>query len=157
MDDNKEKNKSLIFIVLIIALVALIAICFIFFKDNNNNNDNMENNTSSPNIYQGATDMVEGTVDIVDDNARMLYDRVKQGFSVAGKVIEVPADYLKRFTDKVTAKGYKMTVDTKNAIDKKLDEIEDTLKSEGKTDINELSQASQDKIKGIVNDIENML
>lgn len=156
MNDNNENNGngSKIFIIIIIAVLILLAIWFIFFRGDNNNN------TTTPNIYQATNEFgnaVGNTVNIVDENAKMLYDRVKKGITLDGKLIEVPASYMKKITDKVSAKGYKMTADTKKAIDSKLDEIEATIRSEGKTDIKDLSKESQDKIKGIAKDIENML
>lgn len=157
MSENNESNGngSKIFIIIIIAALILLALWFIFFRDNNK-----DNTPATPNIYQSANQVgnaVGDTVNIVDENAKALYNRVKNGITLNGKLIEVPASYMKKITDKVSAAGYKMTDDTRRVIDAKLDDIESTLRNEGKSDIKDLSKESQDKIKNIASEIEKML
>ena len=149
-EDNK--NVSLIILIIVLALVAFAAIYFIFcpMSPSDVKDDSMVG------IYS-STDSSENVIEIADANTKELYDRVKKGITIDGKLIEVPAKYMKDITDKITAKGYKITNDTKEKITSKLDEIENTLKSEGKTDINELSSESKDKINGLYNDIKGML
>ncbi len=159
--ENKNGNTN-IFLIIITIIVVIIAIYFIFFNNNmpgnleNNNGNNSVSNTVD-NVANSTKDIVSDTVNIVDENAKSLYNRVKTGITIDGKVIEVPANYIKKITNKVTKEGYKMTDETKNAINSKLDEIENIVRSEGKTDIKDLSDSSQSKIKSIASDIENML
>ncbi len=152
---NKKNGSATGYIILVIAVILVLAICAMIFGSNNMNND-----STTPDIYdqysQGEN-AIENTMQIADANAKELYDRVKNGITLDGKLIEVPASYMKKITDKITKTGYKMADDTKTAINGKLDEVEGIIRSEGKTDINELSKDSQDKIKSIAKDIEDML
>lgn len=151
--NDKDTKYSNIIVIIILVIVVLLALYLIFFKpmQNNTPNNNMNNTQNS------AENMVKDTVEIADANAKELYERVKKGITLNGKLIEVPKTYMDKITKKVTATGYKITDDTKKAISAKLDEIENILRSEGKTDINELSSESKEKIKGIYNDIDKML
>lgn len=152
---NKKNGSATGYIILVIAVILVLAICAMIFGSNNMNND-----STTPDIYdqysQGEN-AIENTMQIADANAKELYDRVTNGITLDGKLIEVPASYMKKITDKITKTGYKMADDTKTAINGKLDEVEGIIRSEGKTDINELSKESQDKIKSIAKDIEDML
>ena len=153
-NNENEKDTSKIVIWIILGILLIVAIFLIFFKGNNNN-DNL-----STNIYQSTkqTDkVIDDTINIVDANTKELYERVKAGMTINGKLIEVPSSYMKKITDKITTEGYKITDETKTAVNNKLDEIETILKTEGKTDIKELSNESQSKIKNIAKDIEDML
>ena len=152
---NKKNGSATGYIIFVIAVILVLAICVMIFGSNN-----MNNNSTTPDIYdqysQGES-TIENTMEIADANAKELYDRVTKGITLDGKLIEVPASYMKKITDKITKTGYKMADDTKTAINSKLDEVEGIIRSEGKTDINELSKDSQDKIKSIAKDIEDML
>ena len=153
-NNENEKDTSNIVIWIILGILLIIAIFLIFFKGNNNN-DNL-----STNIYQSTNqtdNVIDDTINIVDANTKELYERVKEGITINGKLIEVPSSYMKKITDKITTEGYKITDETKTAVNNKLDEIETILKTEGKTDIKELSDESQSKIKNIAKDIEDML
>lgn len=148
--NDKDTKYSNIIVIIILVIVVLLALYLIFFKPT-------QNNTQNNNTQNSAENMVKDTIEIADANAKELYERVKKGITLNGKLIEVPKTYMDKITKKVTATGYKITDDTKKAISGKLDEIENILKSEGKTDINELSSESKEKIKGIYNDIDKML
>ena len=148
--NDKDTKYSNIIVIIILVIVVLLALYLIFFKPT-------QNNTQNNNTQNSAENMVKDTIEIADANAKELYERVKKGITLNGKLIEVPKTYMDKITKKVTATGYKITDDTKKAISDKLDEIENILKSEGKTDINELSSESKEKIKGIYNDIDKML
>ncbi len=156
MSENNGDNSSKVVIWIILGIIFVIAIILIFFRGNNDDN----NNDINTNIYQSTNqndNVLEDTINIVDTNTKELYERVKNGITMDGKLIEVPAEYMKKITTKITAEGYKITDETKTAINSKLDEIENIIKSEGKTDIKELSESSQTKIKNIAKDIEDML
>ena len=153
---NKRNGSSSGYIILVIAVILILAICAMIFGKNDMNNDN---NTTT-NIYEPnaqGTNVVEDTINIVDENAKELYDRVAKGITLDGKLIEVPADYMKKITNKITATGYKMTDETKTAINNKLDEVENIVRGEGKNDIKDFSEDSQNKLKSIAKDIEDML
>ena len=158
MDNKNNDCKTCKTIaIILISILSIIALYMIFFNDmsDNNQNDNMD-----VNIYNSANQMMDtakDTIEIADENAKELYERAKNGITLDGKLIEVPANYMKKITDKVTSTGYKITNDTKTAINNKLDEIENIIRGEGKSDINELSQESQNKIRKIATEIENML
>ena len=131
-NNENEKDTSKIVIWIILGILLIIAIFLIFFKGNNNN-DNL-----STNIYQSTNqtdNVIDDTINIVDANTKELYERVKEGITINGKLIEVPSSYMKKITDKITTEGYKITDETKTAVNNKLDEIETILKTEGKTDI----------------------
>lgn len=151
--NDKDTKYSNIIVIIILVIVVLLSLYLIFFKPMQNNTPN----TNMNNTQNSAKNMVKDTVEIADANTKELYERVKKGITLNGKLIEVPKTYMDKITKKVTATGYKITDDTKKAISAKLDEIESILKSEGKTDINELSSESKEKIKGIYNDIDKML
>lgn len=156
-NNKKDNNVGKIIAIILISILALIALYMLFFNnmDNNTTNDNTD-----VNIYNSAnqiTDSAKNTIEIADANAKELYERVKKGITLDGKLIEVPANYMKNITEKVTATGYKITDDTKTAINNKLDEIENIIRGEGKTDINKLSVESQNKIQNIAKEIEAML
>ncbi len=155
MSENNGDNSSKV-VIWIIGIILVIVIILIFFMGNNNDS----NDDINTNIYQSTSqndNVLEDTINIVDANTKELYERVKNGITIDGKLIEVPAEYMKKITTKITAEGYKITDETKTAINSKLDEIENIIKSEGKTDIKELSDDSKTKIKNIAKDIEDML
>lgn len=166
---EKKQGNVNVFLIILTIIIVILAIYFIFLNNNatiNNTANNAANgiqNTvdnvtdTAKDVTNAAIDTVTDTVNIVDENAKALYDRVKKGITINGKLIEVPGSYMKRITTKITQEGYKMTAETKTTIDSKLDEIENIVKSEGKTDINDLSQDAQNRIKSIATDIENML
>lgn len=155
MNEQNDKNNkySNIIVIIILAIVILLALYLIFFKSMSNNTPS----TNSNSAQNSAENTVKDSIEITDANTKELYERVKKGITLNGKLIEVPKTYMDKITKKITATGYKITDDTKKVISGKLDEIENILKSEGKTDINDLSNESKEKIKVIYNDIDKML
>lgn len=159
MNNKDENNKySNIIIIVIIAIVILLAIYLLFFRPMTNAEDNTtdQTNSISHNLTNSNGD-IKDEIEIADANTKELYERVKNGITLNGKLIEVPKTYMDKITKKVTAEGYKITDDTKKTISSKLDEIESIIKNEGKDDINDLSNDSKEKIKEIYNEIDKML
>ncbi len=164
---NKKKGDATIAVIIII-VVALIIIAsyFMFFRNGTNNEtENMNNNSSNNgtnnnvNIYDNdnlSSDMKE-SLTLSDANARDFYERVKKGITLNGKLVEVPAKYMARLTDKIGAEGYKLTNDAKKTVNSKFDEIEKTLSNNKVSDINDLDNKTKDKIEELINDIEKAL
>ena len=154
---NKRNGNALVYIIIVIAVILILAICAMIFGGDNTNDDLTSTPDSFNNSMQEGSNAIKNTIEIADANAKELYDRVTKGITLDGKLIEVPANYMKKITDKITKTGYKMADETKTAISSKLDEVESIIRSEGKSDIKELSSDSQEKIKTIAKDIEDML
>lgn len=156
MNDQNENNKySNILIIVIIAIVILLAIYLVFFRPMTTNDEIQNENIN--NTLTNSNGTVKDEIEIADANTKELYERVKKGVTLNGKLIEIPKTYMDKITKKVTGAGYKITDETKKTISSKLDEIENILRSEGKEDIKDLSNDSKEKIKRIYNEIDKML
>lgn len=162
---NKRKGDTTITVIIIIVVVLIIiASYFMFFRKTNNTNtnpiDTNKNNTNNNlNIYDNSSlsgDMQE-SINLSDANARDFYERVKKGITLNGKLVEVPAKYMSRITDKIGVEGYKLTNDAKKTVNSKFDEIEKTLADNKVSDIKDLDDKTKDKIEELVNDIEKAL
>ena len=80
-NNNNEHSTCKTIAIILICIFSLIALYMIFF----NNMDMNTNDDMNVNIYNSAnqiTDSVKDTVQIADENAKELYERVKKGITL---------------------------------------------------------------------------
>lgn len=163
---NKKRGDTTVTVIIIIVVVLIVLVSyFMFFRNTDNNNVTDLNNggtNSGVNIYNDrnngnmSSDLVDG-INLSDANARDFYDRVKKGITLNGKLVEVPAKYITRLTNKISGEGYKLSNDAKREVNAKYDEIEKTLADNNVSDINDLDAKTKDKIEELIADIEKAL
>lgn len=164
---NKKRGDTAITVIIIIVVVLIVLVSyFMFFRnnttDNNVNDLNNGETNNGVNIYDNkdngnmSSDLIDG-INLSDANARDFYDRVKKGITLNGKLVEVPAKYITRLTNKISGEGYKLSNDAKKEVNAKYDEIEKTLADNNVSDINDLDAKTKDKIEELIADIEKAL
>lgn len=164
---KQRKGDTMIAIVIIVVIILIIiASYFMFFRGtkdenmNDNQNHQIDVYDQNNNHISNENDMsnnVDQDIEILDANAKSFYERVKKGITLNGKLIEVPAEYLTRLTNKIGAKRYRLSDEGKKIVNNKLDEIEKTLKDHNVSDINDLDSATKDKVDSLIHDIEKAL
>lgn len=175
---TKRRGDAAVTIIIVVVVILIILVSyFMFFRnmedDNagNLNNQNNENNATNDEvgIYgndsdmlndgmdDGAQDDVNDNMTISDANANNFYQRVKSGITLNGNLIEVPAEYMTRLTNKIGEVGYTLTDEASQTVNSKYDEIVRTLTDNNISDINDLDAKTKDRIDTLVQDIENAL
>lgn len=166
---SKRKGDATITIIIVVVVILIIAVTYFMFFRNTDNNDttnmnnagtNNETNDNQVGIYNDIGNLDNDTNDditIADTNANEFYQRVKKGITLNGKLIEVPAEYMKRLTNKIGETGYTLSNEAKETVNAKYDEIEKTLNDNKVSDINDLDAATKDKVESLIKDIENAL
>lgn len=173
---TKRKGDAAVTIIIIVVVILIILVSyFMFFRNNdtgninntgtnngiNNDRNNQvgiyDNSSLSNNNNSSSTNNMTDNITIADENANTFYQRVKKGITLNGKLIEVPAEYLTRLTNKIGATGYKLTNEASKTVNDKYDEIEKTLADNNVSDINDLDAQTKDKVQSLIKDIENAL
>ena len=159
MNEDKTNKSMYTWVGILVAICALLALYFLFFYDTSNNNNldlnnELSGNTNTTSELGTATDQ---DITIEDMNAKSIYDRIKSGITLNGKLIELPASYMKKLTNKVTKAGYTLADDTKAKIDDMLDEAERIIREDGADNWNDFKDDTKSRLKGISNNIESML
>ncbi len=159
--DNKKSNSEGLIIFVAAFILILVVLYFAFFRDDGNNMSNTLNdnnvNIYENSIYNNNLNNNNKDIEILDANAKEFYERVKNGITLNGKLIDIPAEYITRLTNKIGVEGYKLSESVKNTINSKFDEIENTLKENNVSDINEIDEQTKKKIDGLIDDIERAL
>ena len=166
---SKRKGDATITIIIVVVVILIIAVTYFMFFRNTDNNDttnmnnagtNNETNDNQVGIYNNGSNLNgidNNDITIADTNANEFYQRVKKGITLNGKLIEVPAEYMKRLTNKIGTTGYTLSNEAKETVNAKYDEIEKTLNDNNVSDINDLDAATKDKVESLIKDIENAL
>ena len=89
---NKKNGNASVYIIIVI---VILAICAMIFGGDNTNDDLTSTPDSFNNSMQEGSNAIKNTIEIADANAKELYDRVTKGITLDGKLIEVPANYMK--------------------------------------------------------------